>query len=488
MVDFTRDFTMTIDGEAVVGDATIDVINPATEEPVARAPDCSRDQLDAAVAAARAAFTGWRATPIEQRRAAVAKIGEVIGAHMQEFSRLFTLEQGRPLAMVGPEVGGAAFWAQQVSQQELPVTVNEETPNRRSETRHVPIGVVGAIVPWNFPLMIGIWKIAGALLTGNALVIKPSPYTPLTMLKLGEAMREHLPPGVFNVVSGGDAVGPWITAHPGIDKISFTGSTATGKRVMENASASLKRITLELGGNDAAIVLPDVDVAAIAEPLFWAAFGNSGQVCTAAKRIYVHEDIYGEVATALTALARNIPMGDGLAEGNLLGPVQNRAQFERVKALIAQAKANGETFLTGGEPSEGKGYFIPATIVDNPPEDSATVQEEAFGPLVPLLKYSDVDDAIARANASDYGLAGSVWSNDMEAALAVAERLETGTVWINETLYVMPWTPFAGHKQSGIGVEHGIEGLLEFTVPQTITARKPLVAAPREPATEGAEA
>ncbi|WP_431469641.1 aldehyde dehydrogenase family protein [Sphingosinithalassobacter sp. LHW66-3] len=489
MVDFTRDFTMTIDGAGVPGDATIDVLNPATEGLVAKAPDCTRTQLDDAVAAARAAFPKWRATPLAERRAAVAKIGEVIGANMDAMSRLFTLEQGRPLAMTGPEVGGAAFWAQTVAQQELPVTVNEETPERRSETRHVPLGVVGAIVPWNFPLMIGIWKICGALLTGNALVIKPSPFTPLTMLKLGEAMREHLPPGVFNVVSGGDDLGPWMTAHPDIDKISFTGSTATGKRVMESAASTLKRVTLELGGNDAAIVLPDVDVETVAEPLFWAAFANSGQVCTAAKRIYVHADIYDELARALVAVAQRVPMGDGMAEGNMLGPIQNRQQFDRVKTLIADARANGERFLTGGEPAEGDGYFIPVTIVDNPPEDSRTVQEEAFGPFVPLLKYADLDEAIARANASDYGLAGSVWSNDMEAAVTVAERLETGTVWINETLYVMPWTPFAGHKQSGIGVEHGIDGLLEFTAPQTITARKPIIAENAEaaPAAETAE-
>lgn len=476
MTAFDRDFTMTINGRAESSVAEIAVLNPATEAVVANAPDCSRAQLDAAVAAARAAFPGWRATPLDQRRAAVARIAEVIGANLNDFARLFTLEQGRPVAKAAEELMGAAFWAGTVAKQEIPVIVNEDTAERRSETRRVPIGVVGGIVPWNFPMLLGVWKIAGALLTGNTLVIKPSPFTPLTMLKLGELMREHLPPGVLNVVSGGDQLGPWMTAHPGIDKISFTGSTATGKRVMESAAANLKRVTLELGGNDAAIVLGDVDVTKVAEPLFWSAFGNNGQVCIATKRLYIHADVYDALARELTAIAGRVKTGDGLEQGSELGPVQNRAQFERVKALIADAKASGLAFLAGDEVPEGKGYFVPVTLVDNPPEESRVVAEEAFGPVLPLIRFTDVDDVIARANNSDYGLAGSVWSADTERALTIAERLETGTVWINEAQHVAPWQPFGGHKQSGIGVENGEEGLLEYTNAQTITVRKPVAA------------
>jgi len=472
MTAFDRDFTMTIDGAGVSSDATIDVINPATEDVVGQAPDLSRDQLDAAVAAARRAFPAWRATPLDQRRILVAKFAEVIGGNAAAFARLFTLEQGRPVDKAMQEILASAFWAQSISQQEIPVIVNEDTPERRSETRHVPIGVVGAIVPWNFPMMLGLWKIASALVTGNTVVVKPSPFTPLTMLKLGELMREHLPAGVFNVVSGGDAVGPWMTEHPGIDKISFTGSSATGRRVMASAAANLKRVTLELGGNDAAIVLPDVDVKQVAEQLFWAAFGNSGQICIAIKRLYVHADIYDAVARELVAVAERTRMGDGLEQGTELGPIQNRQQFERVRALIEEAKAAGQVFLTGGEVPDGKGYFIPVSIVDNPPEDSRVVTEEAFGPVLPLLRFDDVDEVIARANASEYGLGGSVWSADTDRAEEIAGRLETGTVWINEAQYIMPWTPFGGHKQSGVGVENGADGLLEYTNPQTISIRK----------------
>lgn len=484
MTDFTRDFTMTVDGAGVAGEATIEVLNPATEALVARAPDCTRAQLDTAVAAARAAFPGWRATSLDERREKVTKIAEVIGANLEEFARLFTAEQGRPKPKAIEELGAAAFWAQTVSQQEIPVTVNEDSAERRSETRHVPVGVVGGIVPWNFPMMLGVWKIAGALVTGNTVIIKPSPFTPLTMLKLGELMRPHLPPGVFSVVSGGDQLGPWMTAHPGIDKISFTGSSATGRRVMANAAENLKRITLELGGNDAAIVLPDVDVAAIAEQLFWSAFGNTGQICIATKRLYVHADIYDSVARELVAIARRVKVGDGLEPGIDLGPVQNRLQFERVEALIADARERGLAFLSGGDVPKGKGYFVPVTIIDNPPEDSRVVQEEAFGPVLPLIRFDDIDEVIARANASDLGLAGSVWSKDLDKAAEIAARLETGTVWINEALYVMPWTPFGGHKQSGIGVENGTAGLLEYTNPQTISVRKAPVAAV-SPAEEG---
>lgn len=471
-MSFFDSFTMTIGGKAVSSSETIDVINPATEEIVAKAPDCSEKQLDDAVAAARAAFPGWRATPIEERRRAVARIGEVLTEHQADFARLFTLEQGRPLDGAAQEIAFAAYWANEVSKQDIPVTVTEDSASKRSETRHVPLGVVAGIVPWNFPVNLAVWKIAPALLTGNTLVLKPSPFTPLTMLKLAELLREHLPPGVFNVISGGDRLGPWLTAHEGIDKISFTGSTATGKRVMETASKGLKRVTLELGGNDAAIVMPDVALDEVADKLFFSAFANSGQICIATKRMYVHDDVYDKVADALVARARAAKVGDGLDQGSNFGPIQNRPQFERVKNLIEDAKQQGLRFLAGGDVPEGTGFFVPLAIVDNPPEDSRVVQEEAFGPVLPLLKFRDIDEVVARANACEYGLGGSIWSADTEAAADIASRLETGTVWINDTLYIMPWTPFAGHKQSGIGVENGKEGLLEFTVPQTITIAK----------------
>jgi acyl-CoA reductase-like NAD-dependent aldehyde dehydrogenase len=267
-------------------------------------------------------------------------------------------------------------------------------------------------------------------------------------------------------------VGPWVTAHPGIDKVSFTGSTNTGRRVMASASANLKRLTLELGGNDAAIVLPDVDVAKIAEQLFWGAFRNSGQLCVATKRLYVHSDVYDAVAAELVKIARRTQLGDGLAPGTELGPIQNRTQFERVTNLIEDARSKGLKFLIGGQIPEGEGYFVPVTIVDNPPDDSRVVVEEAFGPVLPLLRFNDVEEVIRRANASEYGLAASVWSSDAERAKQIGARLDAGTVWVNEIHYLMPWTPFGGHKQSGVGVENGVDGLLQYTNAQTLSVGK----------------
>ncbi|WP_066555994.1 aldehyde dehydrogenase family protein [Croceicoccus bisphenolivorans] len=466
-------FDMIIDGKAVSSPAQIEVIDPATEAVCGTVPDCTRDQLDAAVAAARAAFPAWRALPHADRQDALRAIASTIVEHKDELQQLLTAEQGKPLAAAMGEIEAAAWWISTVAASKLPVETNDMMPGSRSITKRVPLGVVGAIVPWNFPVLLAVWKIGPALLTGNTMVLKPSPNTPLATLRLGALLQDKLPHGVLNMVSGGDMLGPWMSAHPGIDKISFTGSTATGRKVMESAAANLKRLTLELGGNDAAIVLPDVDVAAIAEPLFWAAFANSGQVCVAAKRLYVHEAVYDEVLAALKDVAARMAVGDGRDPQTALGPVQNRAQFERVRELIRDAEANGYTIATGGEPANGPGFFVPVTLVDNPPEQSRVVQEEAFGPVLPVLKFSDIDEVVARANACEYGLGGSVWSSDIDKAAQVAARLETGTVWINSAQGLTPFAAFAGHKQSGIGAENGLEGLLEFTVPQTIYRPEP---------------
>lgn len=464
-----RALAMTIDGRAVSSPTRIEVINPANEEVIGVVPDCTPDQLDAAVAAARAAFPAWRATPYAERAAALQAIAGVMMTHAEELQTLLTAEQGKPLEDALFEIHAAAWWIGEVAKSEIPVTTTDEMPGQRSITHHVPLGVVGGIVPWNFPILLGIWKIGPALLAGNTLVLKPSPLTPMATLRLAELLRGVVPDGVLNVVVGGDDLGRWMTEHPGIDKISFTGSTQTGRRVMTSAAANLKRLTLELGGNDAAIVLDDVDVEAIAEPLFWAAFKNSGQVCVAAKRIYVHDKIYDRLAAALVRVARGVVMGNGAQSGVTLGPVQNRAQHRRVREIIADSRAQGHRFLIGGEEDgDNRGFFIAPTLVDNPPEASRVVQEEAFGPVVPLLRYTDVEDAIARANASDYGLAGSVWSADIARAADVAARLETGTVWINSAQNITPYAAFAGAKQSGIGVENGLEGLLEFTRPHTL--------------------
>ena len=461
-------FTLTIAGRAVGSSATLGVINTATEQVIAHSPDASHADVDHAVAAARAACPGWRDTPYADRQAALGRIAGVLMDHAEELKALLTAEQGKPLAEALGEIHAAAWWIGETARYELPITVTDAMPGQRSVTRHVPLGVVGAIVPWNFPILLAVWKIGPALLAGNTMVLKPSPMTPLTTLRLGELLRGVLPDGVLNVISGGDAVGPWLTEHTGIDKISFTGSTATGRRVMASAAANLKRLTLELGGNDAAIVLDDADVEAIAEPLFWAAFKNSGQVCVAAKRIYADAQIYDALAQALKRVAQGVVVGDGTQQGTMLGPVQNRQQFARVSALIEDSRDAGHTFLTGGDIPGGPGFFVPVTIIDNPPEQSRVVQEEAFGPVLPLIRFDTVEDAIARANASEYGLGGSVWSSNPERAADVARRLDTGTVWINSAQNLTPYAAFAGAKQSGMGTENSLDGLLEFTTPQTI--------------------
>lgn len=460
-------YQMMIDGKMVESAAWIDVRNPATGNVFDSAPDASAADLDAAVDAATRAFPAWRDTPIATRKAALVKAAETIEAHADELASLFVQEQGRPLAGAKMEILGAAMWMKATTALDIPVDITENSDSRRVEVHHVPLGVVCGIVPWNFPILLASWKIGPALLAGNTLVLKPSPFTPLCTLRIGELLRDVFPAGVFNVICGADALGPLMTAHPGFAKISFTGSTATGKRVMESAAKDLKRITLELGGNDAAIVLPDVDVDAVAAQLFEGAFHNTAQVCVATKRLFIHADIYDKLRDRLHQLAKELPVGDGAQQGNRYGPVQNEPQYRRVLSLLDDARANGLTLLEGGAVPE-QGYFVPLTLVDNPPDDSRVVVEEAFGPVLPLLKFTDIDDVVARANDSEYGLAGAVWSADIEAATAIAHRLDTGTVWINQNLQSTPFTPLAGAKQSGFGQENGLPGLLEFTRPKAL--------------------
>ncbi|MFA5122004.1 aldehyde dehydrogenase family protein [Zavarzinia sp.] len=469
MTDF---IAMTIDGRAAEAPNRLEVRNPADGQVFAAVPDAGAAELDLAIQAATRALPAWRAKPWAERQALVARIGETISTHAEELIRLLTREQGKPTEQARFEVLGAAQWCAAVATMVEPIEVIEDTAAHRVETRHVPIGVVGAISPWNFPVMLSIWKIAPAILAGNTMVLKPSPFTPLAVLRLGELLRDVLPPGVVNVITGGDALGPLMTGHPGFGKISFTGSTATGRRVMASAAPTLKRVTLELGGNDPAVVFPDVDVRTTAEQLFWSAFTNSGQVCVATKRAYVHDEIYDDMLNALAEVAAAVRMGDGREQGSVLGPVQNKPQYDRVRALIEDSRQNGHRVIEAGAAPEGEGYFIPVTLVDNPPEDARIVQEEQFGPVLPLLRFTDEEDVIARANATEYGLAATVWTADEARARRLADRIEAGSVWINEALAISPFAAFGGHKQSGVGVENGLGGLLEFTNPKTVTMKR----------------
>jgi acyl-CoA reductase-like NAD-dependent aldehyde dehydrogenase len=464
---------MTIGGRSISTKETLPVFNPATAQVIAEVPVARPQDLDTAVAAAQEAFVSWSATPIAERQAIVTAIGDRLEAHAEEFLSLLTAEQGKPRPMAEWEVYGSVAWFREIAKQSLPEDVLEDTEQRRVISRYTPLGVVGAIVPWNFPILLAVWKIAPALVAGNTIIVKPSPFTPLCDLKLVELVQDLLPPGVLSAVSGDDELGKWMTAHPGISKIAFTGSTETGKHVMRSAANTLKRVTLELGGNDPAIVLPDVDPAKVAPQLFWAAFQNNAQFCNAAKRIYVHDDVYDAVRDELVAYARTVVVGDGAEPDSQLGPIQNLPQLEKVQEYFDDCSANGYTFALGGEiDRSAAGWFVPVTIVDSPPEDSRLVAEEPFGPILPLLRWSDEDDVVARANDTVWGLGATVWGEDLEAIQRIGRRLEAGTVWLNEVHQYSPHQVFGGHKQSGIGAENSLHGLAEYTNHQTITLNK----------------
>lgn len=456
------DYRLLIGGALVPGDATMEVVNPATEEVLALAPRASEAQLDAAVAAAKAAFPAWAALDIADRRAMILDFADRFEARAEEFAKLLTQEQGKPLAESQMEVAYACVFIRHMAGYDLPVKVIEDSETRLVRQFRRPLGVVGAIIPWNFPLLIVAFKLPFALLAGNTVVVKPAPTTPLTTLRLGEILAEILPPGVVNVVTDQNDLGARLSSHPDVAKISFTGSGATGRKVMAGAAGTLKRLTLELGGNDAAIVLPGADPEKVAPGVFGGAFFNAGQVCLAIKRVYVHDSIYDEVCERLAALAEAAVVDDGLKQGATIGPLQNRMQYEKVKAYLEDARETGR-IVAGGVVEDRPGYFIRPTIVADVKDGDRIVDEEQFGPILPVIRFTDVEQALHSANSLEYGLGGSVWGEDRELARSVAERMESGTVWVNKHLDFGPNIPFGGAKQSGIGVEFAEEGLHEFT-------------------------
>ena len=465
------DFVMTIAGEPAPTEVTFGVKNPATGEVFARAPECSRQQLDAAFDAAAKAARDWKADEAA-RREVLNKAAEKLTGLSAELAPVLTAEQGKPLSDAGIEVFASAIWCRYFANLEMPTQVIQDDDAAYVELTRRPLGVVAAVTPWNFPLTLAFWKIAPALLAGNALVLKPSPFTPLTTLKIGELLRDVFPPGVVNIVSGSDELGAWMTTHPVPRKISFTGSVETGKKVALAAAPDLKRVTLELGGNDPAIVLDDADPAAVASAIFAGAFNNNGQVCSAIKRVYVPERLYDDVVEGLAAHAKAIKVGEGTEDGVKLGPINNEPQYERVKELVADALAGGATAVTGGHAMDGLGYFFEPTILAGLTDGTRIVDEEQFGPALPVIAYRDLGDAVERANATHFGLSGSVWGSDAERAAGVAAQLECGTAWVNTHLALAPHQPFGGFKWSGIGVENGPWGLAEFSEFQVVHRSK----------------
>ncbi|MDR7159472.1 aldehyde dehydrogenase family protein [Arthrobacter sp. BE255] len=447
------------------------ILDPATGTPVGEAPVHTVEDLETAIETAAAAQPAWAALGHDARSAALLKAADAVERSAEELARLLSREQGKPLN--GPnarfEVGACAAWLRATAATPLEPETVVDDGETYAELHYRPIGVVGAIGPWNWPMMITVWQIAPALRMGNAVVVKPSEYTPLSVLALVKVINEELPEGLLTVVSGGRDVGARLAGHPAIGKVMFTGSTTTGKAIIRSSADTIKRLTLELGGNDAGIVLPDADPAAIAEGLFWGAFINNGQTCAALKRLYVHDDIYDAVCEELTKVAAAMPMGVGLDENNVLGPLQNRAQYDIVAGLVEEARDSGARILLGGDPdTDQPGHFYPATLVADIDNNNPLVTEEQFGPALPIIRYSTVDEAIAKANALDVGLGASVWSPNVTEARKVAARLEAGTVWINKHGAVDPRVPFGGAKQSGYGLEFGVEGLKALGVPQAI--------------------
>ncbi|OQE18948.1 hypothetical protein PENFLA_c020G06533 [Penicillium flavigenum] len=470
--DLRSNYVQIINGKSSPTEVTRHGLNPATLETLPEVPVATPEDLDKAADAAKAAFKIWSATPYEDRKKAVLAYADAIDQYCDEFRDLLITEQGKPIFQATLETNNAIKWIRGMAGLPLLEDVIEDDETRTVITRHVPLGVVGAIVPWNFPLMLATGKIAPALLTGNVIIVKPSPFTPYGGLKLVELAQKFFPPGVVQSLSGDDNLGPWLTSHPGIDKISFTGSTATGKRVLQSASRTLKRVTLELGGNDPAIVFPDVDIEKVAEKVAFFAFLNSGQICLNLKRIYVHSSIFDEFRDALVRQVKSYTVGDGSKTGISHGPLQNDMQYSRVKTFFDDIEKQGWKVATGGRIMPSAGYMVTPTIIDRPPDNSRIVVEEPFGPIVPLLSWDDEAEVIERANDTSMGLGASIWTADLDRAARVARQIQAGTVWTNDHFSLSPTAPFGGHKESGVGTEWGLNGLKGFCNIQSLFLKK----------------
>jgi len=467
----THEYRMLIDGALVAGDLAVDVLNPATGDVLARVPRATHAQAEEAIAAAKRAQVAWAAQPVEERAQVLAALADAIDASADRLARTLVQEQGKPLADAQAEIGFSTIFLRHFAEQRLPPELIQDDDAYRIELHHRPLGVVAGIAPWNFPFLIGVYKMAPALILGNSFILKPAPTTPLTSMILAELAAPIVPAGVLGVLVDDNDIGPLLSSHPDVAKVSFTGSTPTGRKVMEAAASSLKRLTLELGGNDPGIVLPDANVGKTAERVFGSAFMLSGQVCIALKRLYVHSSIYEEMCAALARLAEDAPVGDGLEQGTRIGPLQNRAQFEKAKEYLEVAHRDGRV-IAGGDVVDGPGYFVRPTIVRDIADGSRLVDEEQFSPILPIIRFDDVEEVIGRANDSEYGLGGSVWGADLDRAQAVAERVESGTVWINHATHFGPNIPFGGARQSGLGTEFGREGLAEFAQRKVVSLSK----------------
>ncbi|RWC25193.1 MAG: aldehyde dehydrogenase family protein [Mesorhizobium sp.] len=457
----SKDFYSLIDGSFVRDGLKLKVVNPATLDTAGVAIVPNLKDLQQAIYAADRAFLAWRDEPWKVRSSLLLGLADVLRSNVEELARLLTREQGKPLQQARDETISCAEFLEHCSGQELRPVVFNENPEAYAEQFYVPYGVVAGIVPWNFPLETAISKIGPAIITGNSIIIKPAPTTPLATLRFGELIKDVVPPGLIQIIADDGSLGPKLVSHPSIAKVSFTGSTSSGKAVMASAAQGLKRVSLELGGNDPAIVFEDVNVMGVAQAIFNAAFLNSGQVCTAIKRVYVHVAIADRFCECLAALARNAVVGDGLEANVTVGPLQNKAQYDKVLQYLDEAEKVGR-IVAGGKAPPLAGYFMNPTIVTDISDEASLVKDEQFGPILPVLTFTDVDDVVRRANGTPFGLTASVWSADTDRAARIARRLDSGMVWVNKHLEFSLDYPFSPCKESGFGTEGGIEGLKEY--------------------------
>lgn len=466
-----KNLRLLIGGQLIDTIDKLDVVNPATGAVFANCAVADESAMKNAISAAKAAFPSWSAKAWEERGAPLSKLADRVEDQLDDFARLLTREQGKPFADARGEMELVVEFLRYYATATIPIEQISDSVSTHVEVHHKPLGVVAAICPWNFPVLIAAYKLAPAVLTGNTVIVKPAATTPLTTLLLGELAADLFPAGVVNVVADRNDLGALLSHHPDVAKVTFTGSTATGKRVMAAAADTLKRITLELGGNDAAILLDDANVETVSESVFNAAFNLSGQVCTAIKRVYVPRAKYDAVCNRLADIAKSAKIGDGLDKDTQIGPVQNQMQVTKV-AMFLDIAANDGRVIAGGKVVDAQGFFIEPTIVRDIDATSQLVVEEQFGPILPVLAYDDLEELIAEVNDSEYGLGSSVWSDDTARATEVALQLDAGSVWVNRHGYIAPEAPFAGAKQSGIGIEMGLDGLKEFTQMQLLVVEK----------------
>lgn len=464
-------YPMLIDGRMVSTPEQDPVINPASGAPFSTCARAGKAHIDEAVAAAARAYRAWR-TDESVRRQKLSECAATLQSRATDIAQVLTQEQGKPLNSAMMEIYGAAMWFSYFASLEVHPEVLQDDADKRIQIVRKPLGVVAAITPWNFPVILMTWKLAPALLAGNTVVLKPSEFTPLSSLRIADILRGIFPAGVINVIAGPGSVGAELAGHPDVRKISFTGSVSTGKKIMQYAASDLKRVTLELGGNDPAIVLDDVDPAAVVDGLFWGAFTNSGQVCTAIKRLYVHEKVYAPIVDGLIERAKAVKVGDGLEADTQLGPINNKMQFDKVSSLVEDARQNGARVAVGGKALDRPGYFYPPTIVTDAHAGMRLVDEEQFGTALPVIKYRNLDEVFEEANRTHYGLGGSVWTSNLGRGEELVQRLESGTGWVNQHMDITPFAPFGGCKWSGVGYENGKWGYEEFTEMQVVNAKK----------------